>query len=88
MTSLVKGLSIELSLALVAIVTGTYTFVGGLGATFYVSYFNAVIIFIVMLVFFSKVYIDGADDNVLGKWTHTHTHSPQACTTAGTLTRL
>ena len=66
MTSLVKGLSIELSLALVMVVTGTYTFVGGLGATFYVSYFNAVIIFIVMLIFFGKVYNDNAGDNILG----------------------
>ena len=67
MTNLVEGLSVELATALTAAVIGTYTFIGGLGATFYVSYFNTSIIFIIMLIFLVKVYHDpGNDDNPLG----------------------
>ena len=55
MTNLVKGLSVELATTLVATVIGTYTFIGGLGATFYVSYFNTAIIYIIMMLFLAKV---------------------------------
>ncbi len=61
MTSLVKGLSVELATAMVVAVMFTYTFIGALGATFYVSYFNTSIIFTIMLVFLVKVY--HSDDN-------------------------
>ena len=61
MTNLVKGLSVELATLLVASIIGTYTSIGGLGATFYVSYFNTSVIYIVMLVFIVSVY-HGADD--------------------------
>ena len=40
MTSLVRGMSLEVCTAMVVAVMGTYTFIGCLGATFYVSYFN------------------------------------------------
>ncbi|KAI0221152.1 Urea-proton symporter DUR3, partial [Lamellibrachia satsuma] len=67
MTNLVKGLSVELATILVATIIGTYTFIGGLGATFYVSYFNTSIIYITMLVFLVKVYHDPDNvDNPIG----------------------
>lgn len=67
MTSLVEGLSVELATALVAAVMGTYTFIGGLGATFYVSYFNTFLIYVIMLVFLIKVYFDPSTGNPLGE---------------------
>lgn len=68
MTNLVKGLSVELATILVATIIGTYTFIGGLGATFYVSYFNTSIIYITMLVFLVKVYHDPDNvDNPIGE---------------------
>ncbi|XP_033624975.1 urea-proton symporter DUR3-like [Asterias rubens] len=68
LTSLVDGLSLELAAMALAAVIGTYTFIGGLGATFYVSYFNTSVIFIIMLLFLIKVYHDPTDspDNPLG----------------------
>ena len=64
MTSLVDGLSVEMASMIIALVIGSYTFIGGLGATFYVSYFNTALIFIIMLCFVVKVYSDpGRDDN-------------------------
>ena len=73
MTNLVKGLSVELATGLVAMVIGTYTAIGGLGATFYVSYFNTSIIYIIMLMFLVKVYHDPDNDtNPLGECTMTH----------------
>ncbi len=67
MTSLVSGLSIELATAMVVAVIGTYTFIGCLGATFYVSYFNTAIIFSIMLAFLVKVYHNDDPENPLGK---------------------
>lgn len=67
MTSLVKDLNIELATTLVAAIIGSYTYIGGLGATFYVSYFNTAIIFSIMLVFLNKVYNDDDPENPLGK---------------------
>ena len=49
--------------------SATYTFIGGLGATFYVSYFNTSIMFIIMLIFLAKVYNEPSnDENPLGKF--------------------
>ncbi|ELU01443.1 hypothetical protein CAPTEDRAFT_189772 [Capitella teleta] len=45
---------------------GTYTFIGGLGATFYVSYFNTFLIYLIMTIFLVKVYFDPSEDNPLG----------------------
>ncbi len=47
--SLVRGLSPELAAMLLAVVIGGYTLIGGLGATFYVSYFNTALIFVLIL---------------------------------------
>ena len=69
MISLIEGLSVELATALVVAVMFTYTYIGCLGATFYVSYFNTSIIFIIMLVFLVKVYNDDSNRNPLGKKT-------------------
>ncbi len=56
--TLVDGYSVEMATILcVAIICG-YTMIGGLGATFYASYFNTAFIFIGMLTFFYYVYID------------------------------
>ena len=44
--SLVSDLSPEAASMLLAVVIGGYTLIGGLGATFYVSYFNTMLIFI------------------------------------------
>ncbi|KAK6177025.1 hypothetical protein SNE40_015215 [Patella caerulea] len=66
-TSLVKGMSVQYATTLVAFITGAYTMIGGLGATFYVSYFNTAIIYIVTIIFLNKVYSDGDDEtNPLG----------------------
>ena len=67
MTSLVKDLDIELATTLVAAIFGSYTYIGGLGATFYVSYFNTAIIFAIMLIFLNKVYNDDTMENPLGE---------------------
>ena len=68
MTNLVEGLSVELATGLVAAVIGTYTFIGGLGATFYVAYLNTAIIFIITIVFLMKVFFDEFDEtNPLGE---------------------
>ena len=67
LTSLVDGLSVEFATVLVAAVIGSYTFIGGLGATFYVSYFNTALIYIVMIIIIQKVYNDSSGtDNPLG----------------------
>ena len=63
MTSLVEGLSIEMASLIIATVIGSYTFIGGLGATFYVSYFNTALIFIIMMCFAVKVYSDPHHDD-------------------------
>ena len=68
MTHLVEGLSVELSVALVASVTGAYTFVGGLGATFYVSYFNTAFIYIIMITFLTRMYYSPDHSDGLGRY--------------------
>ncbi|RUS77237.1 hypothetical protein EGW08_014990 [Elysia chlorotica] len=66
-TSLVKLISVEYATTLIAAILGGYTFIGGLGATFYVSYCNTAIIYIVMIILIFKVYEDGeGDSNPLG----------------------
>ncbi|XP_013412874.1 urea-proton symporter DUR3-like [Lingula anatina] len=65
--SLVHDLSTEMATLLLTAVIGSYTMIGGLGATFYVSYFNTGIIFITMLSFIMKVYVDQDNEqNPLG----------------------
>lgn len=71
LTSLVRGLSVEYATALVMTVIGAYTLIGGLGATFYVSYFNTAVIYIVMMIFIMTVYHNPENpNNPLGKSKH------------------
>jgi len=56
LNSLVKDLSPELAAMLLASVIGGYTLIGGLGATFYVSYFNTALIFILILMLVAEVF--------------------------------
>ena len=55
LNSLVEGLSPELAAMLLAVVIGGYTLIGGLGATFYVSYFNTALIFGLILLLIVEV---------------------------------
>lgn len=66
LTSLVQGFSVELSTCLVAATVSTYTFMGGLGAVFYVSYFNTAIMMVLIMTFFVKVFYSPTPDNPLG----------------------
>merc|ERR1712038_1022141 len=56
LNSLVKDLSPELAAMLLASVIGGYTLIGGLGATFYVSYFNTALIFMLILMLVAEVF--------------------------------
>ena len=55
LNSLIKDLSIEFAAMLVAAVIGGYTLIGGLGATFYVSYFNTALIFLLIIMLMVEV---------------------------------
>ena len=48
-------LSPELAAMLLAVVIGGYTLIGGLGATFYVSYFNTALIFFLIILLMVEV---------------------------------
>ena len=52
-----SGLSPEMAAMLLACVIGGYTLIGGLGATFYVSYFNTALIFVLILMLVIEVSI-------------------------------
>ncbi|KAG1693505.1 Urea-proton symporter DUR3 [Nymphon striatum] len=58
MVSLIKSFSVPYAVMIMVVVMGTYTWIGGLGATFYVSYFNTSLIFIIMIIFALKIYHD------------------------------
>ncbi|XP_072174249.1 uncharacterized protein [Diadema setosum] len=58
LSSLVKELSLEMSAMCLAAIIGASTSIGGLGATFYLSYFNTTIIFIIMVVFLLITFND------------------------------
>ena len=51
-----QDLSPELAAMLLASVIGGYTLIGGLGATFYVSYFNTALIFVLILMLVVEVF--------------------------------
>jgi Na+/proline symporter len=55
LNSLVADLSPELAAMLLAVVIGGYTLIGGLGATFYVSYFNTALIFFLIILLMVEV---------------------------------
>ncbi|KAH9514149.1 urea active transporter [Bulinus truncatus] len=66
-TALVKFISVEYATTLIAAIIGGYTLIGGLGATFYVCYFNTAIIYILLVTLMFKVYEDSDDPkNPLG----------------------
>ena len=68
LSGLTRDMSVEYATMLMAAVVGTYTFIGGLGATFYVSFFNTAMICVMMLVFVVRVYDDPDNEsNPLGK---------------------
>ena len=69
LTALIKGFSNEYSLGLTCAVIGSYTFIGGLGATFYVSYFNTAFIFIIMITFMIRVFFASGGSGLLGNFT-------------------
>ena len=54
--AMVKDLNIEMASMIMAVVIGGYTLIGGLGATFYVSYFNTAFIFILILMLVAEVF--------------------------------
>merc|ERR1712110_579973 len=56
LNSLVKDLSPELAAMLLASVIGGYTLSGGLGATFYGSYFNTALIFLLIIMLMVEVF--------------------------------
>ena len=61
-----QDLSPELAAMLLAAVIGGYTLIGGLGATFYVSYFNTALIFVLIVSFIANRQIGGYTGDVLG----------------------
>jgi len=68
LNSLVADLSPELATMLLACVIGGYTLIGGLGATFYVSYFNTALIFVLILMLVVEVFYNPSNnpDNPFG----------------------
>merc|ERR1711963_570874 len=58
LNSLVADLSPELAAMLLASVIGGYTLIGGLGATFYVSYFNTALIFFLIILLMVEVFFN------------------------------
>ncbi|CAH1777539.1 unnamed protein product [Owenia fusiformis] len=57
LTSLIRDLSIELTCMILAAVIGSYTLIGGLGATFYVSFFNTTLVFVFLIVTVTEVFL-------------------------------
>ncbi|XP_033744065.1 LOW QUALITY PROTEIN: uncharacterized protein LOC117329942 [Pecten maximus] len=53
--SLTEHVSEEYTLLVMATLFGSYSLIGGIGTTFYVSYFNACLAFVVLTVFFTEV---------------------------------
>ncbi|XP_013388210.1 urea-proton symporter DUR3 [Lingula anatina] len=68
LTSLVQGLNMEMACMIMAVIVGGYTLIGGLGATFYVSYFNTTLIFSLVLILVVEVYYNpyGNEKNPIG----------------------
>lgn len=54
--ALTKDASDEFSVMIMATLFGSYSFIGGLGTTFYVSYFNACLVFVLLIVFVVKIF--------------------------------
>ena len=54
--ALIKDMSIEMCVFIIAALFGSFSFIGGLGSTFYVSYFNAFVTFLILTVFVIRVF--------------------------------
>ena len=72
-----KDASDEFIVIVVAILFGTYCFIGGLGTTFYISYFNAALTFVSLLVFFVQFYYN---ENENSYTTTTSMYDAMMCT--------
>ena len=57
--SLTKDASDEFTVIIMATLFGSYSLIGGLGTTFYVSYFNACLVFVLLIVFVAKIFYMG-----------------------------
>uniref|UniRef100_A0A1I8I9R1 Urea active transporter n=1 Tax=Macrostomum lignano TaxID=282301 RepID=A0A1I8I9R1_9PLAT len=66
LTNLIKDFSVEYATCLVCAVIGSYTFIGGLGATFYMSYCATSIMFVILLICIMQVYHVETPGNPLG----------------------
>ncbi|XP_021364349.1 uncharacterized protein LOC110457411 isoform X2 [Mizuhopecten yessoensis] len=53
--SVTENVSEEYTLLIMATLFGSYSLIGGIGTTFYVSYFNAFLAYVALTVFFTKV---------------------------------
>ncbi|KAJ8306847.1 hypothetical protein KUTeg_014931 [Tegillarca granosa] len=53
---LVKDISNEYIVVVLAVIFGSYCFIGGLGTTFYISYINTSLIFISLMIFLGNIY--------------------------------
>jgi hypothetical protein len=70
MTAVIDGFSIELATLLFTATIAAYTLMGGLGAAFYVSYFNTGSIMILIVAFLIRIFFDNSrhsDNNPLGE---------------------
>ena len=54
--SLTRDASDEFTLLTMAVLFGSYSLIGGLGTTFYVSYFNACLVYVLLIVFVVKIW--------------------------------
>ena len=61
--SLTKDASDEFTLLTMAVLFGSYSLIGGLGTTFYVSYFNACLVFVLLIVFVVKIWHTKDDEH-------------------------
>ena len=61
--SLTKEASDEFTLLTMAVLFGSYSLIGGLGTTFYVSYFNACLVFVLLIVFVIKIWHTTDDEH-------------------------
>lgn len=61
--SLTKDASDEFTLLTMAVLFGSYSLIGGLGTTFYVSYFNACLVFVLLIVFVIKIWHTTDDEH-------------------------
>ena len=68
LTSLVSGFSVELATLLFVATISVYTLMGGVQASYYVSYFNTGSIMILIVAFLFKIFYDRSKNNLLGDY--------------------